>query len=146
VITLVLALVTGLSAPTVHPETAFQRTEFRPVRQLEALPSRLISALAKVTGKERIANPSERWQPTDNLVDGSLPRRRLILAGVSKSMSFVYYEHGGRGKHEHLILFSGNQTSGFRPIGNFSMSHGPADIKGLKAYLAAGKASRAVEA
>jgi hypothetical protein len=38
-----------------------------------------------------------------------LPRRRLILAGTSGDLTFVEYEPGGLGLHEHLVLF---QVSG----------------------------------
>jgi hypothetical protein len=145
VITVLLALVANLTVPTNSVEAAFQRADFRPIRRLEALPSQLKEALAEATQGEEIANPNQRWQATDNLVN-SLPRRRLILAGVSGSMSFVFYEHGGRGKHQHLLLFSGNQKTGFRRVRNLSISRGPADIKGLKAYLATGKAFPASEA
>lgn len=145
-ITVLLALVANLTVPTNSVDAAFQRADFRQIRRLEALPSQLRKALTEVTHGERIANPNQRWQATDNLVNPSLSRRHLILAGVSGSMSFVFYEHGGRGKHQHLLLFSGNQKTGFRPVRNLSMSSGPADIKGLKAFLGTGKAISASEA
>jgi hypothetical protein len=146
VITVLLALVANLTVPTNSVEAAFQRADFRPIPRIEALPSQLSKALVEATRGERIANPKQKWQATDNLINPSLPRRRLILAGVSGKMSFVFYEHGGRGKHQHLLLFSGNPKTGFRLVRNLSMSRGLADIKGLKAYLADGKASPASHA
>lgn len=52
----------------------------------------------------KIANPGEPWSPTDDIVDLSLPRRRLIYAGVSPLLWFVFYEHGGIGHHSHLLV------------------------------------------
>jgi hypothetical protein len=146
VISVLLAFVANLTVPANSVEAAFQRANFRPIRRLKALPSQLNQALVKATRGERIANPNQKWEATDNLMTPSLPRRRLILAGLSKSMSFVYYEHGGRGKHRHLLLFSGNAKVGYRLVGNFSISDKPADIKGLKASVAKGNASPAPEA
>lgn len=53
-----------------------------------------------------IANPGEKWNPTDAIPLSRihLPHRCLIFGGASPSLWFMYYEHGGIGRHEHLAV------------------------------------------
>src|SRR5262245_46533979 len=53
----------------------------------------------------RVANPGERFNSTD-VVDTRYPRRRLVLSGIESRSWFVSNEHGGRGYHRHLVVFT----------------------------------------
>lgn len=42
-----------------------------------------------------MADPGERFEATDVILDRTLPRRRLIFGGVAQSHAFIHYEQGG---------------------------------------------------
>ena len=42
-----------------------------------------------------MADPGERFEATDVIMDSTLPRRRLIFAGVVQNRAFIHYEQGG---------------------------------------------------
>jgi len=52
-----------------------------------------------------MANPGEKWQATDYILEGNLPWRRLIFAGTSERYVLLYYERGGIAISFHLVLF-----------------------------------------
>ena len=43
----------------------------------------------------RMADPGERFEATDVIMDSTLPRRRLIFGGVAQNHAFIHYEQGG---------------------------------------------------
>ena len=51
-----------------------------------------------------MANPGKHFIEGDVIYDSSVPRERLIFAGVSGEKCFVHYEQGGRG-HMYLVVF-----------------------------------------
>ncbi len=53
-----------------------------------------------------IANPHEKWVGGDFIWDATLPRLRLILAGVASDRCFIHYEKGGRGT-AYIVDFYG---------------------------------------
>ena len=84
------------------------------LRTLQAIPFQKIDRLEGLPGPVRqaihdqvninFANPGEDWTATDMIFDGNLPSRRLIFAGASPTLWFIYYEHGGRGRHDDLLV------------------------------------------
>jgi hypothetical protein len=76
------------------------------------LPVQVRDALLSKTRGERFAEPRQKWNATD-VRDRSLPERRLIFAGTVDGNWFIYYEHGGRGKH--VVVLSQN-AGGEAPI------------------------------
>ena len=138
-----LWLITATPQPAV---ASFQATQFAQVDHVRSLPTDVRQALEQALRREALADPSESFEATDALSGDHLPRRRLIFAGVSESLCFVYYEHGGRGLHQHLLIFARAKGSEARLLENLSMSNGlttkrPANIKELKAFIAGGRAS-----
>jgi hypothetical protein len=53
-----------------------------------------------------MANPGENWQSTDNVIDESLPWKRLVFCSLNrqKDIFIVVYEHGGEGKNTKIIM------------------------------------------
>jgi hypothetical protein len=49
-----------------------------------------------------MADPGERFEATDVIMDSTLPRRRLIFAGVVQNRAFIHYEQGGMA-HTYVI-------------------------------------------
>jgi hypothetical protein len=60
---------------------------------------------SKVPARE-IANRGESFNATDVEVDLSQPSRRFVLAGTAPGIWLIVYEHGGRGYHHHLMVFT----------------------------------------
>jgi hypothetical protein len=53
----------------------------------------------------QIANIGEPFNATD-VIEQELPFRRIIDFLVTSSTAYLWYEHGGRGYHQHLVKFS----------------------------------------
>ena len=92
------------------PEQAFLTAKYSLVTTVERIPRAVLTCLfarAKPSWKHdaRLANPGERFNSTD-IIDTRYPMRRLVLAGVESRSWFVSYEHGGRGYHRHLVVFT----------------------------------------
>jgi hypothetical protein len=79
------------------------KDDFRIVTDVSALPTPVLKAFQEKGGsRSLLANPGAKFNPTDVIWDASVPRKRLILAGVSTDRCFVHYEQGGRG-HSYVI-------------------------------------------
>ena len=77
------------------------------------------------------------------------PGRRLVLAGVGRTLEFVVYEHGGGGmvEHDHLVVF-GHDDSGMRTVAFSCVGTLPRQPAKLRAAIVRGQcveASGAVE-
>jgi hypothetical protein len=83
---------------------AFLRSEFRLVNGVADLSPDVRRAFQSYVGDAPVAKPGEPYEATDVLDGRDLPRRRVVLAGVGHHVSFVMYEHGGRGRHDHLVV------------------------------------------
>ena len=46
------------------------------------------------------------FQLTDIRTVPRLPTRRLVAAGETIGLAFLWYEHGGRGYHQHFVLLA----------------------------------------
>lgn len=87
-------------------ELDFLASEFQVVKDMRALPAPVIKAFTEAGGTRlTIANPGERFEATDVILDESIPRKRLLFAGISEHKSFVLYEQGGIGTFYVLALF-----------------------------------------
>ena len=63
-----------------------------------------------------MANPGQRFEATDVIRDESLPRKRLIFAGISGNKCFVHYEQGGLGLSYPVAFFELTSSQGMTPI------------------------------
>lgn len=99
--------------------------------------------LARMKHDPRLANPGERFNSTD-LIDARYPTRRLVLAGGDSRSWFVSYEHGGRGYHRHLVIFT--QSDG-RPRLTYARTFlsGAATLDELRLLVGKGEMSESEE-
>ena len=51
-----------------------------------------------------MAEPGQKWEPTDVIRDQKLPRKRLIWAARGDNYYVVHYESGGIGHAYHVIV------------------------------------------
>ena len=91
-------------AKNSEPIQAFLRSEFRLVDEISGLSSEERRAFQSYVGDKPVAKAGDPYEATDVLDSRDLPRRRVVLAGVGHHISFVMYEHGGRGSHDHLVV------------------------------------------
>jgi hypothetical protein len=47
----------------------------------------------------------EPYNATD-VVEGDLPSRRIVSELVTSNIAYIWYEHGGRGYHQHLVRYN----------------------------------------
>ena len=107
--------------------------DFKPVRSVEGVPLRVKAAFAALTRESgfEMADPGQDFQVTDVIVEGKLPRRRMILAGISDTTCFLHYERGGRGHAYYLVVFTTN-SSGAMLIWSGSLPEPAATITQLR--------------
>lgn len=116
VLLLTIAACAGALPDSVEPAPLAQGlldSDYRIVHRVADLPAPLIEALSsRLRTIPLMADPGGRFNETD-VIDSSLPMRRLVFAGLSEKQAFVHYEHGGRAFHTHLAVFElqGGQES-----------------------------------
>jgi len=116
--------------------------DFTIVKDVKALPSVILDALTEQGGSRLvIANPGEKFEATDLILDPSLPRRRLIFAGVSNDRCFIHYERGGRGHSYILVFFILDSTSATKPLWSGYCDGPAATMLQLRSNLANGHCS-----
>src|SRR5690242_19040740 len=57
-----------------------------------------------------IANPGRKYQVGDVVLDRTLPRRRLVFAGINEDKWLIHYERGGRGRGYDVVMFKVGQN------------------------------------
>ena len=67
--------------------------------------SPVIDGFARTVLKGALAMPGEPFNSTDLVLDDT-PQRRVIGYRIEKSSAYLWYEHGGRGYHHHLVRFA----------------------------------------
>jgi hypothetical protein len=72
--------------------------QFKVIPKTEDIQANVRQAFSKITREPSfaMANPGQKFQVTDFVVDRTLPWRRLAFAGVQDDKWFVHYERGGR--------------------------------------------------
>src|SRR5260370_3153799 len=109
-----------------------------PILSLSKIPRPVLRVFTEVGGSRPVmANPGKRFEATDFIVDSSIPRKRLIFAGVSGDRCFVHYEQGGIAHSYLLALFTVTSPATMKPIWRGYCGHA-AHIRDLRSELAAG--------
>jgi hypothetical protein len=80
----------------------------------------------------KIAEPGEKWNATDSIIDPTLPGKRLIWAAVGGDYYVVHYERGGIA-HTFHILVAKLAKNGAKPKVVWSVVGGP--FKDYAAFL-----------
>jgi hypothetical protein len=144
--------VNGVCSPTVedfHKQLSPAEKQhildgpFRAVMTIEDMPAHVKQAFAKITGESSfaLANPGQKYQVTDVVVDRGLPRRRLVFAGVRGDEWFVHYELGGIGHSYCVLLFKVDPQNRVQFVWGGAGSHGARNLDQLRKMVAAGQFS-----
>jgi len=112
--------------------------DFTIVRDVNALPSPVVKAFTEEGGSRLLmANPGKTFEATDAIRDSSVPRKRLIFAGVLNTKCFVLYEQGGIGL-SYIIAFFNVATDRVKPIWRGYCADQPANISDLRSQIVSG--------
>lgn len=116
--------------------------DFTIIRDVKALPKPVLQVFTEQGGSRLlIANPGKKFLATDVIYDSSLPRKRLIFAGVFENKCFVHYEQGGRGRMFILAFFKLTSKESMEPL--WRGFCGPAvNIEDLRSRVLKGECSR----
>ena len=84
-----------------------QSERFQVVTSIRGLPLGVRDGLQTLFGSSalNIAEPGAPFQSTDEILDKTLPIRRLVAAGCSADHCLVYYERGGIAHTWQVALF-----------------------------------------
>jgi hypothetical protein len=75
---------------------------FHEAHSITALPPALEALCAGDNGK--MADPGQKWNATDGIIDPSLPGKRLIWAAFGGEYYVVHYERGGIAYTFHILV------------------------------------------
>lgn len=112
-----LIAVAGLKAQAaaLHPPAALAGAigEMREVNSLGGLPTAIRTGIFALPGGGKaggwvLAEPGGRWNPTDVIVDASLPGRRMSVALCDASVCALSYERGGIAHVFYVAAFARN--------------------------------------
>jgi hypothetical protein len=135
-------------APRIEfPAAAISQTEkrefldgdFSIVTDVKALPHSVVAAFIEQGGSRLLmANPGKRFEVGDAILDSSVPRERLIFAGVLDAKCFVHYEQGGRGHSYIIAFFSMAPADRMRPVWRGYCARPALNISELRSEIASG--------
>jgi hypothetical protein len=110
------------------------------IRTVDRLPIDLKSAFSHLAGMHdfEMADPGERFQITDVVVEPGLPWRRLLFAGLSTGKYFIHYEEGGIGHSYSVAVFTIDSERKVTFLWGGPAFRGADDLKQLRTMVTAG--------
>src|SRR5262249_52134809 len=112
------------------------------------LPSWCKAAFVVLTKQARfeMAEPGEKFQVTDVIVDRGLPSRRLALGGFSRDRCFIHYERGGIAHSYLMVLFGVSLEGKAGFLWGGTGFRAETDLEQLRSDIAKGRLKRFGEA
>ena len=80
-------------------KTLQDSSRFREVYSTSDLPAAIVALCA-----DKIADPGQKWNATDVIMDPTLPGKRFIWAAVGGEYYVVHYERGGIAHTFHILV------------------------------------------
>jgi hypothetical protein len=117
--------------------------DFKLILKTEAIPDNIKSAYLRLSRQPSfaMAEPGQKYQVGDVVVNRSLPFRRLIFAGNSEKKWFIQYERGGRGHTYYVAIFVIDPDGGARFAWGGSGANGAKNLDQLRKMVTAGQFS-----
>jgi hypothetical protein len=97
-----ICLASTADIPLSHRKALQDISRFDQISATDRLPVPVLALCLDVNG--RLAEPDNKWEPTDVIIDSTLPRHRLIWAVAGGGYYVVHYESGGRGHSYHILV------------------------------------------
>jgi hypothetical protein len=121
----------------------FLDADFKILKDVEALPQPVLQRFTENGGSRLLmANPGQKFNATDVIYDASIPRMRLIFAGVAGDDCFVYYEQGGIGLSFILAFYTLASKEKAQPLWRGYCEHEPANnLQDLRSLVRSGQCS-----
>jgi len=84
--------------------------QLKVISKTEGIPANVKLAFSKIAREPSfaMANPGQKFQVTDVVLDRTLPWRRLVFAGVLDDKWFIHYERGGYAHGYYVAAFKAN--------------------------------------
>jgi hypothetical protein len=117
--------------PVEDRKTLSVASRFHELRSTTSLPSAIL-ALCDGGGDGKLADPGQKWNATDAIIDPTLPGKRLIWAAAGGDFYVVHYERGGIA-HTFHVLVAKLAKDEAKPKVVWSAVGGP--FKGYAAFL-----------
>jgi hypothetical protein len=120
----------------------FLNRDFNIVTDVRALPGPVLQKYTE-QGSSRLlmANPGQEYEATDSIQDASMPRERLIIAGVAGDRCFIQYETGGK-PHRYVVEFFGvTSPESVEPLWSGYCDAPAANLQDLRSQLIHGGCS-----
>jgi hypothetical protein len=118
--------------------------DFKIVTDVRALPSSVLQTFTEQGGSRLLmANPGQKFEVTD-VIDASVPRERLIFAGVAGDKCFVHYEKGGRGHSYILEIFGPTSNGSMGPLWASYCDAPATNFEELRSLLIRGRCSYSI--
>ena len=76
-----------------HRKALQDISRFHDIRSITNSPPKIVGLCADHKGA--MADPGEKWQASDVVIDNRLSFKRLIWAAIDNDYYVVHYEHGG---------------------------------------------------
>jgi hypothetical protein len=113
--------------------------DFTIIKDVRALPGPVLETFTEQGGSRLLmANPGKNFIVGDVIYDSSVPRKRLIFAGVLGEKCFVHYEQGGRAHMYVLTLFDVTTSKAVKPLWRGYCGGPAANIRELRSQLDSG--------
>jgi hypothetical protein len=77
-------------------------SRFHEIHSTSDLPPAIVALCAG--DKNNLAEPGGKWNPTDVIMDATLPSKRLMWAAKDTDYYVVHYEHGGIAHTFHILV------------------------------------------
>jgi hypothetical protein len=119
------------AASDTPPLLVFAQQPAQGLAGLTELPAP-IQSLLEARIPEGIAAVGAPYNATDYITDESLPSRRLLGAGRTGPLWFVWYEHGGRGYHQHLVLLRSSGSASAEVVASAVFLQHPRNLEALQ--------------
>jgi hypothetical protein len=88
--------------PTDERRMLQDSSRFHEVNSTSDLPPTIVALCAG--NKAGLADPGQKWQVTDVIMEPNLPGKRLIWAAVAGDYYVVHYERGGIAHSFHILV------------------------------------------
>lgn len=89
--------------------TELESEELITINDKNKIPKIILNFLKSTVDEFSIANPDEKWNARDIVIDKKIPRRKLIYFGEGKNMLLMTYNVGGIGKSTKILIFKFNK-------------------------------------
>jgi len=133
-------LLSGAAAqqqPSSFDKEHFLDGQFKVISKTEDIQANVKQAFSKIIRQPSfaMANPGQKFQVTD-VVDRTLPWRRLAFAGVQDDKWFVHYERGGYAHSYYVVAFKADPHGDAHFLWGCSVADDAKTLEGLRRMVA----------